>query len=164
MRAALVAGAAYAAVAFAAGFVLGTLRVLVVAPRLGELGAVALEVPVMLAVSWLACARLERRFAVPRAAGARLAMGATGFVLLQAAEVALGGVAFGRGPAEQLDALAHAPGAIGLVAQLAFAAIPIVRLARRERGRGAAMIDGRDRGARPPRARRRDETTRRRRL
>lgn len=131
MRAALTAGAAYAAAVFAAGFVLGTLRVLVVAPRLGEPGAVALEVPVMLAASWWACARLERRFAVPRAARERIAMGAAGFVLLQAAEVALGVVAFGRGPAEQLDALARTPGAIGFLAQLGFAAIPIVRLAPR---------------------------------
>lgn len=130
MHAALRAAAAYAAVVFAAGFVLGTLRVLVVAPRLGELGAVALEVPAMLAVSWLACAQIEPRFGVPRRVGARLAMGVAGFVLLQAAEVLLGVVAFDRGPAEQLDSLAQAPGAVGLIAQLGFAAIPVVRLAR----------------------------------
>lgn len=131
MPSSLVAGAAYAAVIFAVGVVLGTVRVLVLAPRLGELGAVALEVPLMLAASWLACARLERRFGVPRTAAARLAMGAAGFVLLQGAEILLGAVAFGRGPAEQFEALARAPGAIGFAAQMGFAAIPFVRLARR---------------------------------
>ena len=41
----------YVAAVFAAAFVLGTLRVLLVAPRLGELAAVALELPVVLCLS-----------------------------------------------------------------------------------------------------------------
>ncbi|MBD3765451.1 MAG: hypothetical protein IE927_12185, partial [Rhodobacterales bacterium] len=43
---------AYAGSAFALGCVLGVLRLTLVAPRLGEVAAVALELPVMLAASW----------------------------------------------------------------------------------------------------------------
>ena len=50
----LLAGAAYFAVVFATGFALGVVRVLVTAPRLGETGAVLLEVPIILAASWFA--------------------------------------------------------------------------------------------------------------
>ncbi len=54
MRAVL-AGVLYFGLVFALGFILGTLRVLVLEPRLGSTGAVLLELPVMLAASWLLC-------------------------------------------------------------------------------------------------------------
>lgn len=54
MRAAL-AGLAYFTLVFAAGFGLGTLRVLALAPILGEGGAVLLELPIILAIAWMAC-------------------------------------------------------------------------------------------------------------
>ena len=62
--ASLGAGLAYFAVVFAAGFVLGTLRVLVVAPHLGEIAAVVAELPIMLAVSWIICGWLLGRVAL----------------------------------------------------------------------------------------------------
>jgi hypothetical protein len=45
----------YFAVVFGMGFLLGTLRVLHIAPRLGEEFAVLIELPLMLAISWVAC-------------------------------------------------------------------------------------------------------------
>jgi hypothetical protein len=60
---AVLAGAAYAGIVFAGGFVLGTIRVLALSPRL--LPAVQLELPIMLALSWTTCRRITRRFAVP---------------------------------------------------------------------------------------------------
>lgn len=92
----LQAGAAYFGALFALGFVLGTIRVLAVAPRLGELGAVALELPIMLLASWFACAWAVRRWSVPAATGARVLMGAWAFALLLGAETALGTIGFGR--------------------------------------------------------------------
>ncbi|HET6468556.1 MAG TPA: hypothetical protein VFG43_09290 [Geminicoccaceae bacterium] len=136
MRAALQAGAAYFAVVFAAGFALGTLRVLVLVPRLGE-AAVLLELPVMLALSWLACGRLLRRFAVPGGLRPRLLMAGTAFALLMAAELGLSALAFGRSVAQHVALWGTWPGALGLAAQLAFASFPLVRN-RAPPGRAAA--------------------------
>jgi hypothetical protein len=49
------AGALYALIVFLIGFILGTIRVLLIVPRLGETAAVMLETPVMLAASWFVC-------------------------------------------------------------------------------------------------------------
>ena len=50
------AGALYAIIVFVIGFILGTIRVLLVAPRLGETTAVIIEAPIMLAASWFSAA------------------------------------------------------------------------------------------------------------
>lgn len=81
-----IAALAYFAIAFAVGFGLGTLRVLWVAPALGERLAELAELPLMvlacaLAARWT-CARLR----VPDGAGPRLAMGALALALLLAVE------------------------------------------------------------------------------
>jgi hypothetical protein len=122
---ALRAGAAYFAAVFALGFVLGTLRVVWIAPWLGETGAVVLELPVMLAASWIAAGRLVRRFDVART-GERAAMGAIGFALLMIAEASLGVLAFGDSFAGWAAGLVAMPGIIGLTGQIAFAAMPLV--------------------------------------
>jgi hypothetical protein len=49
------AGALYAIVVFSIGFILGTIRILLLAPRLGETAAVIVEVPIILAASWPVC-------------------------------------------------------------------------------------------------------------
>jgi hypothetical protein len=50
------AGALYALLVFLIGFILGTIRVLLIAPRLGETIAVLLETPVILGASFGWCA------------------------------------------------------------------------------------------------------------
>lgn len=119
----LAAALAYWALVFAAGFALGTARVLLLAPRLGETGAVALELPVMLALSWLAARAVLRRRPLPPGTP-RLAMGGLAFVFLMGAEAALGILAFGQPPAAWAAALATPPGTLGLAGQTAFALIP----------------------------------------
>jgi hypothetical protein len=128
MRAAVSAGSLYFAIVLALGFALGALRMSVLVPRLGELGAVALEVPVMLAASWSASAWLTRSFRVPRTSVARLAMGGVALGLLAAAEIMLGVLLFGRDAGAQLAALSTPPGLLGLGSQLAFGLIPFVQL------------------------------------
>lgn len=118
------AGLAYFALVFAAGFALGTARVLLLSPRLGETGAVFLELPVMLALSWLAAGWIAHRFAVPPDAAARLAMGGVAFLCLMAAETALSTLGFGRSMAEHLAGYAEPARAAGLAAQIAFALMP----------------------------------------
>ncbi|MFO1185704.1 MAG: hypothetical protein U1E56_13115 [Bauldia sp.] len=127
-RAPLLAGAAYGAAAFAAGFVLGTARVLVVAPLVGELTATAIEVPLMLIFGWVLCRRIVTAFSVPSRFPDRLLMSAVAFGVLMAAEAALATLAFGRSVGDYLAALGTAAGAIGLAGQVAFSVLPIVRV------------------------------------
>jgi hypothetical protein len=121
------AGSLYFALVFAAGAVLGTLRVLVLEPALGEAGAVALEVPVMLAIAWIACGFVLARLRVPPRWPVRAGMGAVAFVLLMAAEAALGMLVLGRSPGEHLAAYRAAPALMGLGAQILFALMPLLR-------------------------------------
>ena len=121
------AGVAYFAVVFAAGFVLGALRVLAIAPRIGEIAAVLVELPVILAVSWFACGWIVARFLSGQGAGALLAMGMVAFVLLMAAEASLSVFAFGRTVGEHLDTYRTASGAVGLAGQVVFAFLPLIR-------------------------------------
>jgi hypothetical protein len=125
-RRAAIAGGAYFAAVFLIGFALGTVRVLAVAPQIGETAAVLVEAPVMLAASWAVCGWLVRRFAVPRG-GPRALMGALAFALLMGAELGVSVLLFGRSLEEHLANYRTLPGAIGLAAQLAFALIPLLR-------------------------------------
>jgi hypothetical protein len=121
------AGGAYFAMVFATAFLLGTLRVTLLVPRLGELGGFAIELPLLLVYSWLACGLIVRRFAVSGAWSDRLAMGAIAFALLMAAEFAVSTSVFGRSASEFFGAMATTAGALGLAAQVAFAAMPVLR-------------------------------------
>ncbi len=123
----IAAGGAYFLIVFAAGFALGTLRVLAIAPHLGELVAVALELPAMLAASWFAAGWVARRFAVPARLPPRLAMGAIAFAVLMLAEFALA-AALGRSPAAYAAVFLTAPGLLGLAGQIAFALCPAARI------------------------------------
>ena len=87
LRDALLQRVAYAL--FAAGFVLGGIRTLYVAPRLGTRMAELLEAPIMLVVTIVASHWIILRFRVPTTVSARLAMGCTALVLLLIAEFAL---------------------------------------------------------------------------
>jgi hypothetical protein len=123
------AGATYFAIVFAAGFALGTIRVLVTAPAIGELPAVLLEAPLMLWVSWIACGLCVRRFDLAGRPALAMAVGAEAFVLLLLAELALALTLFGRTPRQQLAARLAPAGLTGLAAQIAFGAMPAIRAA-----------------------------------
>jgi hypothetical protein len=124
------AGVAYFAIIFSLGFVLGTLRVLVIIPRIGEFAATLLELPFILAASWLVSGWLINRLQVAPQTRARLLMGAVAFGLTMVAEPLLG-LAFGRSLAEQWPALQQPAGIAGLAGQAAFALIPWIRLKTR---------------------------------
>lgn len=127
MRAAFIAGLAYFALVFAAGFALGGLRLNVLEPRFGPLGAVLVELPFMLAVSWFACGWAVRRFKVPRAFPARLGMGASAFAFLMAAELGLSVFLFGQSVSAFLAGFAAPAGAAGLAGQIVFGLMPMMR-------------------------------------
>ncbi|MDK9697171.1 MAG: hypothetical protein OEL76_12325 [Siculibacillus sp.] len=125
MSAVVKAAAGWFAVTFAVAFGLGAVRQTLVAPRFGALAAVAIEVPILLVVSWVVARWAVRRFAVSDRPTSRLAMGGLAFTMLQASELALAS-AFGTPPSTYLAAVLTAPGALGFAAQVAFAFMPFV--------------------------------------
>jgi hypothetical protein len=124
------AGLLYAAVVATAGFVLGEVRNALVTPLSGELVAVALEAPIILAISWTACGWIAERLEVPDDVVDRLVMGAVALVLMVTAEAALALVVDGASYSDFF--LRRSPGALvlGVLAQLAFAVFPILRRLR----------------------------------
>ena len=83
----LTAGALYFALVFAAGFVLGPIRVLWAEPRFGPRVAELMEAPLMLVVIVVAARAVLRRLAVPPAPGPRLGMAGAALALLLGAEL-----------------------------------------------------------------------------
>ena len=112
---------------FAAGFALGTVRTLILAPRFGALPAVLVELPIMLGIAWIACGKLVARFHVPSGPPPRLAMGAFAFGLLMLAEVTLSVGVFGRSMNEFTDGLTTPHGLLGLSGQVLFGLMPVMR-------------------------------------
>jgi len=130
MALALRAGFVYFALVFAAGFVLGAIRIFFIVPRFAPSLAVLIELPVILAICWFAAKWTVEQFAVPAIAADRLAMGAIAFAFLMLAETILATVGFGRTFAGFLKILATPEGTIGLAGQMFFALFPYL-LSRR---------------------------------
>ena len=85
----LKAGALYFALVFGAGFVLGPIRILWVAPHFGTRLAELMETPIMFVVIIVAARWIVRRLAVPSTASIQLAMGFVALGLLLVAEFTL---------------------------------------------------------------------------
>jgi len=107
---------------FALAFLLGALRVTLVAPRIGPLAAVALELPLVLALSWAIAGQVLARWPL----APRLGMGLTSFLMLMLLELTTA-LAFGQTPGQFLAAMVTPPGALGLAGQIGFGLIPLVR-------------------------------------
>jgi hypothetical protein len=129
MKAALKAGAAYFAVVYLIGFLLGTIRVLLLAPRLGDTAAVLFESPIILAASWVVSHWSADTFVVRAKAAPRLVMGGSAFVLLIVGELAVSILAFGRSWEETAATYRSLPGLVGLLGQVAFALFPLAQAA-----------------------------------
>ena len=127
MDAVIKAGLAYFGAVFVVGFMLGAVRVLVLVPRLGETASVLLEVPVILVVSWRLSGWTTQEFRVSSAVSRRLLMGVVAFALLMLAEMGVSVFAFGRSIEDHFAAYRSSQGVIGLIAQIAFAFIPLMQ-------------------------------------
>ncbi|SMX47161.1 hypothetical protein [Maliponia aquimaris] len=130
----LSAGLSYGLIVFGFGFVLGTLRTILLLPYVSPVTAVLIELPFMLIISWLVARFLVDRRQVPARSGARVAMGALGFAVLMAGEFLLAAALFGLPPATYLAAMLRPDALPGLAGQLVFAAIPLLLLLRQDRG------------------------------
>jgi uncharacterized membrane protein len=127
MPAALKAGSVYFAVVYAIGFILGTARVLLLLPYVGETAAVLFETPLMLFISWIAARRSSQAFSVPATAPSRVVMGVTAFALLILGELGVSILVFGRSWNATAATYRSLPGIVGLSAQVIFALIPLMQ-------------------------------------
>jgi hypothetical protein len=84
------ASAAYFAVVFGTGFVLGTIRTLWIVPRLGNRTAELLEAPFMLVAIWLAGGWIGHRFRLEKRSVPLMLVGMFALALLLAAEITMG--------------------------------------------------------------------------
>jgi hypothetical protein len=126
------AASVYFAGVFAIGFLLGTIRVLAIAPRVGELIAVCIELPIMIAASWLICRWSLRRFAVSAAPEQRIAMGAIAFAMLMTAEFCMAVFAFDQRPSGYAADLQSTAGMVGFGGQVLFGLLPLLLNVRRD--------------------------------
>jgi len=85
----LTASSLYFALVFGAGFVLGVVRTLFVAPHVGTRSAELMEMPVILLVTVAAARWTVVRLAVPSSTLARLGTGCIALLLMLAAEFGL---------------------------------------------------------------------------
>jgi ABC-type uncharacterized transport system permease subunit len=85
----LEAGVLYFALVFGAGFVLGTVRTLWVAPRLGSRTAEVIEMPIMLFLAIVSAKWIIDVLAVPSALSTRVVMGCIALVLMLVGEFTL---------------------------------------------------------------------------
>ncbi len=121
------AALAYFAVTFAWAFLVGIVRTVYLAPRLGALPAVLLELPVVLTVAWIASSRLMDIFRVPARPDIRLTVGTLAFACLAVTEPALAVFAFGQPFAAFFSQILTPAGLAGLAGQIGFGLIPLAQ-------------------------------------
>ena len=129
MIAACIMGLRYYAIVFGLAFAMGVARTLVIAPRLGATVAVLLEVPLIVAASWVTVRHLLRHCALtfPQSA----AMGAVAFTLTMGSEVILARLLRGQSVIAWAADVMTPLGLIGLAGQIAFAVMPVLVIQHR---------------------------------
>jgi len=140
MRIFIFAAITYFGIVFGAGFMLGAVRELVVAPRLGEARAELLEMPVMLVIVYYAARLVVGRFRIEKIAVA-LTVGSAALGLLLALEFTL--VLAVRGLTLDSWYANRDPAALAayLAGLLVFALMPAAIRALRARRRGDEIGD-----------------------
>lgn len=131
------AGLAYFGLVFGAGFMLGSVRVPFLVPRVGVRVAELIETPIMFVVVLLAARFVVRRFALAPAAASRLAVGLIALALLLAAEMTLVTVLQGLTLAGYIRSRDPVAGSVYVAMLIVFAAMPLI-LVRWERGEAPA--------------------------
>ncbi len=122
-------GVFYGLFAFMLGFVLGTARVLLLAPTVGPTLAVLIELPLMLAACWWWSGRIARPPHMARRSDG-VPLGLAALTVLLAGEFLVGVLLMGMTPAGWLSGFNGTPAALGLAAQLIAMAMPAIRWQR----------------------------------
>jgi len=128
IRVALRLGIAYWAIVFTIGFALGIIRTLIVAPRIGAISAVLLELPLIVTSSWLIARRLLKHRDLSREQCA--IMGSVALVLTLFSEAMLAALLTGTPIGSWARSLREMPGILGLAGQIVFAALPAMMVRR----------------------------------
>lgn len=121
------AGLAYFGLVFGAGFMLGSVRVPLLVPRVGVRVAELIETPIMFIVVLLAARFVVRRFALAPQAMSRLVVGLIALALLLGAEltlIAVQGLTL-SGYIRSRDPVA---GAVYVAMLILFAAMPLIQM------------------------------------
>jgi hypothetical protein len=120
------AGLAYFALVFGAGFMLGSVRVPFLVPRLGERIAELIETPFMFVVVLLSAMFIARRFALPAATSVRLTVGFLALGLLLASEVLLAVAIQDRSLGENIASRDPVSGTVYVAMLVLFALMPLI--------------------------------------
>jgi len=115
----------YFACVFGTGFVLGSVRVPLLVPRLGVRVAELIEMPLMFAAIVFAARWTLRRFAPPPTPAARLAVGSLALAMVLAAEFAFAFWLSGLTPTRYLACRDPVSGSVYAALLLVFAAMPL---------------------------------------
>ena len=121
------AAAVYFGIVFAAGFVLGSMRVPFLVPRVGERFAELMEMPLMLAAIFLAAGFVVRRYGDAITGRRWLGVGVLALIFLAGAELLLAVVVAGRSVAEYIASRDPVSGTVYLLMLVLFAVMPWLR-------------------------------------
>ena len=130
------AGVAYFALVFGAGFVLGSIRVPFLVPRFGERIAELIEMPFMLVVIWASARLIIRRFVLPTATSVRLGVGLVALALLLVAELLLAVAIQSQSVGEYVASRDRVSGSVYLAMLVLLSVMPLI-LARVQLAREA---------------------------
>ena len=122
----LAASALYFSMVFAAGFLLGPIRVVLLEPRIGPLAAVLCEAPFLIAAIVFASRAAPRMLMSAPSRTALVSIGLAALALQQAADLAVGSLLRGLTLAEQIARLATVEGMVYVVLLALFAAMPLI--------------------------------------
>lgn len=120
------AGAAYFGLVFGAGFLLGSIRVPFLVPRLGERIAELIEMPVQFVVIVFAARFVVKRFCVPLTTSVRLGVGLFALALALAAELLLAVALADRSVFDYIASRDPVSGSVYLAMLLVFALLPFM--------------------------------------
>ena len=120
------AAVAYFALVLGTGFVLGTIRVPFLVPRLGERYAELLEMPIMFVVVVLAARYVVRRFSLPSSPSIRLLVGFAALGLSVIAELLLAATLQNVSVVEYIASRDPVSGSVYLFVLLLFALMPYI--------------------------------------
>jgi hypothetical protein len=120
------AAAIYFLAVFGTGFLLGTIRVLALEPRLGAVAATLCEAPFLLMAMAVAAYWTPRLVRIAAGFGAMLLVGLGALVLQQAADLAVGTAVRGISVHDQFARLATPEGAIYAALLVLFALMPAI--------------------------------------